>query len=738
MSTHADALLNMGDEALALRICEGSCLWQLNRVTEAVDRLEQVRTELLAKADSHSLALCNYQLAAAESTRGNHELARVRALEALVSARRAGSAQVEASAQYVLSMQERFKCRWAAAVEAARECALIAQRAGMSALSHQGTRAEVIVLWKQGLLELAAQRSSELVEDLRSEPNERPARYVMLLKGMILLHAGKYDEARKLFTSGENWDVPEATSRPSLLTTEFLGDIHLEQENGAAALPLYDEVLPKAMALVPKGDIVAELRRRRAECYYLLNRMDEAYTEAMTGLEHCRELGDRYEEAATYRVLALSAAALGNPGEAKKHFDQGFAYYDDIETPFEWGKLWMSYGDWLCGAHAGDYADLAGAMQAYRAAEHHFSGMGAMAKLEMANKRIEALRSRVSAEGQMPSSTAEFPDTVADRRESRRPRRESESDRRAQWALENFGLVTRNRAILDQLDDVAKLAVSGAPILVLGESGTGKELIAAGIHRLSGRKGRYMPLNIALVAKEMFESELFGHVAGSFTGATRDKPGLFEVSDQGTVFLDEIAEMPLELQSRLLRFLETGESRRVGATQATRVNTRVIAATNRDRAAMERGDGFRTDLYYRLAHAVFVLPPLRQRGDDVELLLNHFLDYFCAEERKRVRLSSDARERMLAYSWPGNVRQMRSVVHRLVLLAAEGTEIREGHLQLSEVTRPSTLTEELEHAERGRIATALDLHRGSRTETARALGMKRTTLLNKMRRYGLR
>ncbi|MGH7741444.1 MAG: sigma 54-interacting transcriptional regulator, partial [Candidatus Eiseniibacteriota bacterium] len=555
-----------------------------------------------------------------------------------------------------------------------------------------------------------------------------------LLKGMILLHAGKYDEARKLFTSGENWDVPEAMSRPSLLTTEFLGDIHLEQEDGAAALPLYDEVLPKAMALVPKGDIVAELRRRRAECYYLLGRMDDAYTEAMTGLEHCRELGDRYEEAATYRVLALSAAALGNAIEAKQHFDQGFAYYDDIETPFEWGKLWLSYGDWLSGPHAAEHTDLNAALQAYRAAEHHFESMGAMAKLEMARRRIAELRARMPITEAEPIQATDLPD----RRDARRPRRESENDRRSQLAFESFGLITRNRAILDQLDDVAKLARSQAPILVLGESGTGKELIAAGIHRLSERKGRYVPLNIALVAKEMFESELFGHVAGSFTGATRDKPGLFEVSDQGTVFLDEIAEMPLELQSRLLRFLETGESRRVGATQATRVNTRVIAATNRDRGSLEGGQGFRTDLYYRLAHAVFVLPPLRQRGDDVELLLDHFLEHFCEEEGKRVRLSPDARERLLAYSWPGNVRQMRSVIHRLVLLAAGGTEIRESHLQLSEVSRPSTLTEELEHAERGRIATALDQHRGSRTEAARFLGMKRTTLLNKMRRYGLR
>ena len=723
-----------------LSICRASALWQMNRVDEGVDELRTIRAALLTVPDSFLLGWCTYQLAAAETARGQYEVARQYVLDAIVSARRCGDLDLQAIALSVLAMRERARCRWSAASDSEEESLKICEAGGFARLACKAIRGNAITLWKLGRLEDALALTEDYLQRVAQLQHSQSLWFGALLKGLILLHTGKYDEVHKLFTSVANWEEPEATSRPSLLTTEFMGDAYLEQELGAEALRLYEVLLPHAMALVPTGDIVAELRRRRAECFYLLGRMDDAYTEAMTGLEHCRELGDRYEEAATYRVLALATAALGNPTEAKQHFDQGFAYYDDIETPFEWGKLWMSYGDWLSGPHAGDYADSSAALQAYRAAEHHFENMGALAKLEMAHRRIAKLESRLASASPAPATEGTlFPiAATANRRESRRPRRETEIDRRSRSAFENFGLVTRNRAILDQLDDVATLARSEAPILVLGESGTGKELIAAGIHRLSGRKGRYMPLNIALVAKEMFESELFGHVAGSFTGATRDKPGLFEVSDQGTVFLDEIAEMPLELQSRLLRFLETGESRRVGATQATRVNTRVIAATNRERSAMESGDGFRTDLYYRLAHAVFVLPPIRQRGEDVELLLDHFLGHFCEQEEKRVRLSAHARERLLGYSWPGNVRQMRSVIHRLVLLTANGGEIRDSHLQLSEASQPGTLTEELEHAERGRIATALEQHRGSRTETARSLGMKRTTLLNKMRRYGLR
>jgi DNA-binding NtrC family response regulator len=511
----------------------------------------------------------------------------------------------------------------------------------------------------------------------------------------------------------------------------------LEQGQADSALRDYDDVWSKALALVPKGDIVAELRRRRAECYYLLGRHDESYAEARAGLEHCRELGDRYEEAATYRVLALAAAAIGKADEAKKWFDQGFAYYDDIETPYEWGKLWMAYGDWLLGPHAGAYADRKGALEAFFAARDHFERMGAEGKLREVNSRLEPLLQLQRARGGSldPSSDAE---AAGVRHTPRRPRRSTELERRSAWAFETFGMVTRNRTMLALLDDVAKLAPSQTPMLVLGESGTGKELVARGIHVLSGRKGQFMAINAGSLPRDIIESELFGHMAGAFTGATRDKPGMFEVCDHGTVFLDEIAEMSVELQSRLLRFLETGEFRRVGANGNISVDTRIIAATNRERAVLERGEGFRLDLYYRLAHAVMVLPPLRRRGDDVEMLVTHFLEEACAAAHRHVHLSLASMSRLESYSWPGNIRQLRAVIKRVVLLAADGHEVAPEELQLENAEVPTTLIEELEQAERRRMAEALTQTRGSRTEAARVLGMPRTTLINKMRRYGLK
>jgi two-component system, NtrC family, response regulator len=520
---------------------------------------------------------------------------------------------------------------------------------------------------------------------------------------------------------------------------EFCGDTYLEERRPKDAMLFYDDAWGQAVALMPRGDVVAELRRRRADCFYLLERTEEAYSEASCALEHCRKLGDRYEEAATYRILALSAASLGKAAEAKQWFDQGFAYYEDIETPYEWGKLWMAYGDWLRGPHAAEYADPRGALEAYHAARDHFAGMGAEGKLAEVNLRILEMTSaheRIAA--QVAEAAVSSPLVRDLRGPQRRPRGMAELDRRSAWAHETFGFVTRSKIVLDLLEMTAKLAPSGSPILILGESGTGKELVAHGIHKLSGRTGNFMPINCAAVPRDVIESELFGHVAGAFTGATRDKPGLFESCDHGTVFLDEIAEMSLDLQSRLLRYLEKGEFRRVGSNKLVAVDTLIVAATNCERGSLEKGGTFRPDLYYRLAHAVITIPPLRRRPEDVDLLIGHFLEEASVRYRKQVSLSDEARNRLVTHSWPGNARQLRSTITRLVVLADPHQPIPPEAVHLDETQAAGSLTEELEQAERQRIAEALVQARGIRTEAARALGMSRTTLIGKMKRYGIR
>ena len=559
---------------------------------------------------------------------------------------------------------------------------------------------------------------------------------------LVALHEGDLAEADACMNLVEKSPrKPELESaRVFLLADEFLGDIAFERLEVSSALNKYSTVLEKALALAPRGDIVAELRRRRAECLHLLGSNDAAYAEAKLGLDHTRELGDRYEEAATYRVAALAAAALGRPEEARQLFEQGFAIFEDIETPYEWGKLWMAFGDWLASDKSGAYHDPRMAIEAFHAAHYRFETMGAKAKLAEVNARIARSappsRAGITVHDSAPDAATATPRTPP----RPRPSRSRELDRKTEWARDRFGVITANPAIFEILETVEKLARSRSAVLVLGESGTGKELVAHALHKLSGRKGEFMAINCATLPKDVIESELFGHVAGAFTGASREKVGLLEVCEGGTIFLDEISEMTLELQARLLRFLESGEIRRVGATRVTKLSTRIVAASNREESELRSGQGFRADLYYRLAHTVIKLPPLRLRGArDIELLAEHFLEVACVEEHRSLSLTEGAHQKLAAYSWPGNIRELRSTMSQRAVLTPEGEDVRAEDLRLEAdvATQPGTLEAELAQTEKRRIEEALRMSRNSKADAARLLGIPRTTLINRIQRLGI-
>ena len=247
--------------------------------------------------------------------------------------------------------------------------------------------------------------------------------------------------------------------------------------------------------------------------------------------------------------------------------------------------------------------------------------------------------------------------------------------------------------VLDLKAEIERIARSDAKVLVTGESGTGKELVALGIHAASARADRpFVPVNCAGLPETLLESELFGHVKGSFTGAYRDKQGKLELADQGTVFLDEIGEMTLRMQGLLLRFLETGELQKVGADRAAGVvNVRVIAATNRQLPEMIAQGTFREDLYYRLNVIHLHVPPLRERKEDIPALADHFLSQFTRQGGYAVRaLSPDALAALLEYPWPGNVRELENVIERLVV-TGKGDTIKADDLPIEVRTQRSVM-----------------------------------------------
>jgi formate hydrogenlyase transcriptional activator len=304
------------------------------------------------------------------------------------------------------------------------------------------------------------------------------------------------------------------------------------------------------------------------------------------------------------------------------------------------------------------------------------------------------------------------------------------------------GIIGRSPSLLRTLQDVKTVAPTDSTVLILGETGTGKDLIAHAIHQLSPRQNRsFTKLNCAAIPSGLLESELFGHERGAFTGALTRKIGRFDLAHEGTLFLDEIGDIPLELQPKLLRVVQEQEFERLGSIQTVRVNTRLVAATNRDLSKMVEDREFRRDLYYRLNVFPVRVPPLRERTVDIPLLVEYFVGKFASRMKKNIEvIPAGSLEKLVHHPWPGNIRELQNFVERSVILSSGRTL----QAPVSELDRalvhgkPPVTT--LEEAERAHILDAL--HRsmwlvGGPKGAAAQLGLKRTTLAYKMKKLGI-
>ncbi len=342
--------------------------------------------------------------------------------------------------------------------------------------------------------------------------------------------------------------------------------------------------------------------------------------------------------------------------------------------------------------------------------------------------------------------------TALERRELRAENRYLREQLDARYGVE--GLVGRSAAMRDLLALISTVAPTSSTILITGETGTGKEVVARAIHQASPRKQqRFIALNCSAIPETLLEAELFGHVRGAFTGALAQRQGRFEQAHRGTLLLDEVGTMSPSLQARLLRVLQERAFERVGDSNTIRVDVRVIAATNSDLPRMVRDGRFREDLYYRLNVIQVSLPPLRERREDVPLLVQHFLERLgreCSPARPGVTFSQEALRHLMAYDWPGNVRQLENVVERAFTLSPARQQIDLAALPAEIVSatgaRPPLawalpddgldLDEVLASVERALIRQALDRTSGNRRQAAELLGLKRTTLVEKLKRLG--
>jgi formate hydrogenlyase transcriptional activator len=303
-------------------------------------------------------------------------------------------------------------------------------------------------------------------------------------------------------------------------------------------------------------------------------------------------------------------------------------------------------------------------------------------------------------------------------------------------------LIGTSNALETVLEQVNRVAPTGSTVLIQGETGTGKELIARAIHNLSSRCGRpFIKLNCAAIPLDLLESELFGHEKGAFTGAITQRLGRFEMADAGTLFLDEVGDIPSTLQPKLLRVLQEQEFERLGSNRTQQVNVRLIAATNRDLPEMTRQGDFRSDLYYRLNVFPILIPPLRARSEDIPALVNHFVESSARRTGRQVDyIPRETMAALCSYPWPGNIRELQNLIERAVILSNDGVlpnplpTVETQNMSISNA--PSTLKE----IERDLILRTLEDRRwmvGGAEGAAAKLGLKRTTLIAKMQKFGI-
>ncbi|MFW6337263.1 MAG: sigma-54-dependent transcriptional regulator [Phycisphaeraceae bacterium] len=310
------------------------------------------------------------------------------------------------------------------------------------------------------------------------------------------------------------------------------------------------------------------------------------------------------------------------------------------------------------------------------------------------------------------------------------------------------GIIGSSPPMRSLIARMRQIAPSPIPVLITGESGTGKELVAQAIHNNSKRKEKqFVPLNCAGLSESILEDELFGHVRGAFTGAEKDRQGRFEYAHGGTLFLDEIGDMPATMQAKLLRVLQSGEVVRLGSNETRHVDVRLVAATNRDLTKLVKDGTFREDLYFRIKGVELPLPPLRERREDVPLLVRHYLAQFAQQQDRTVpQVAEDAMQQLMAYDWPGNVRQLMNATQNMLILA-EGDRVEPRHLPPEVAERqagegggeghvPSGMS--LDQLEKQAIRNALRIHAGNREAAAKMLGIGERTLYRKLKEYGLK
>jgi transcriptional regulator with GAF, ATPase, and Fis domain/Tfp pilus assembly protein PilF len=510
-------------------------------------------------------------------------------------------------------------------------------------------------------------------------------------------------------------------SRESALVLFSQGELAHERGQHEAALQRYDEALDVAREIAPEGDMVGELQRKRAEVLALRGDLSSAEKAAADALQRAKRLGDQLEEGAARRVLASIHAQEGRLVEAHTESREAIRILESIHERMELGRAYLDLARRM--PREGDPERLREAQNLAFKAMYLFEQLGMEDSMRLAEGTLREMNA--PAWLTTPRGARPAPPPAA---------------AQAQEVARAHGIVTENTRTLDVVRKASELLATPARVLIQGETGAGKNLLAYMFRQYEIERGHpFVEVNCTSLPGDLVESELFGYVRGAFTGAAISKRGIFEEADGGTIFLNEIGELTERTQVKLLQVLDDGTYRRLGEVRARRLNVRIISATNKDLDAAVKAGWFRADLYYRLGQVVLSLAPLRERREDIPLLIRGFLDELAQREGRTVILAEDAMEYLTSLPWLGNIRELKHKVESIFLCAGKHEMVDRamllkllhpgGSAPASEGPSTRGLRRKVDMLKREEVLAALSRNGGNRSRAALELGITRRHLI---------
>jgi DNA-binding NtrC family response regulator/tetratricopeptide (TPR) repeat protein len=534
----------------------------------------------------------------------------------------------------------------------------------------------------------------------------------------IFIFRHNFETADAHLTAASQITARLGCSREQVLCLFSRGELQHEMGRPDEALALYDEALEMQREIAPEGDTVHEIQRRRAEAFADRGDLPLALKAAEDALARASRLKDQLEEGAARRVLASLHTREGRAAEAAAQGREAIRLLESIHERYE---LARAYHDQARRIPSGDAERVREAQNLAFKAMYLFEQLG----MDDAMRRCEATLRELNAPTWLTTP--------------RGGRMAPAGSSQAQDIARAYGIISQNARTLELVRKASELVATPARVLIQGETGVGKNLLAYMFRSYEIERGRpFVEVNCTSLPGDLVESELFGYVRGAFTGAAVTKRGIFEEADGGTIFLNEIGELSERTQVKLLQVLDDGTYRRLGEVRSRRLNVRIITATNKDLDAAVKAGWFRSDLYYRLGQVVLSLPPLRERREDIPLLIRNFLEELSAREGRHVVLSEDAMEYLVSLPWMGNVRELKHKVESIFLCAGRqelvdrSTLVRllyPGGGPAAERQSTRGLRGKVDMLKREEILAALSRNGGNRSRAAIELGITRRHLI---------